>query len=452
MSVSLGEALRWLGQVTDYERAQHDLYRPARPDLARMRTLLERLGRPETRFRSIHIAGTKGKGSTTAMIAAILEAHGRRTGLTISPHLERITERIVVSGREIGEMDLAARLDEVRAAAEAMDRAPEDAPTFFEIVTAAAFLHFAKSGVDWVAAETGLGGRYDATNVLAPAACVITSISFDHMERLGGTLARIAAEKAGILKPGVPAFAGATGSARAAIESAAARVGAPLVCLGRELRIVDLRTDPAGISFRMEGLDPDPGLLRLPSPAPFQAPNAALAVAACAAGLRAEGNRLDPDAVRRALAGFRIPGRLETREGRQRWILDGAHNQASAEALAASLPGILGGKPATLLVSISEGKDASGILDALSPFFDRAVATCADPVRSMPAGWLADAVFRIARVPTEAVPDPAEAVARAIAAAGKEGTILATGSMFLVGRVREILDAPPPVAGASTGG
>lgn len=441
---SLDEALRWLGEATDYERGQRALYRPAPPDLSRMRALLDRLGRPETRFRSIHVAGTKGKGSTTAMIAAILSAHGRRTGATISPHLERITERIVLAGREIGEAEFAGRLGEVRAAAEGLT--PEARPTFFEIVTAAAFLHFARGGAGWAVAETGLGGRFDATNVLVPAACVIASISFDHVERLGATLARIAAEKAGILKPGVPAFANASGSARDAVAAAAARAGAPVAFLGRDFRVASLRADEAWVSFRVEGLEPDPGEIRLPTPAPFQAPNAALALAAAAAGLRAEGATLDPAAARGALARLRVPGRLEIRKGRPRWILDGAHNAASAAALAEALGPLLGGRPATLLVSISEGKDAPGILDALAPLVDRAVATCADPVRSMPAERLAEAAFRIARVPAEAIPDPGEAMARAGEWAGPDGTVLATGSMFLAGRARGALPVEGPGA------
>lgn len=395
-SASLPEALGWLAAATNYEKEQHERYHPASLDLSRMRRLLERIGSPERAFRSIQVAGTKGKGSVSTMAAAILRAHGLRTGLTTSPHLVRVTERIVLDGEEIGEADLAAALSAVREAAD-----PAEPPTFFEIITAAAFLHFARGDAGWVVAEVGMGGRFDATNVLRPAACAITTLSYDHTDKLGTSISEIAAEKGGIIKPGVPVVCGSIrGRAEEVLRGLAAGRG-------------------AAIRFVAGG-------------------NAALAAALCEEALRTAGGGFDPAAASRALAGVRLPGRMEDVPGSPRLVLDGAHNQASAETLAAALGPRLRGSLAVLLVSVSAGKDVPGILSALAPLFDRAVATEADPARSLPAADLARWIFRAARVRADAIPDPAAALARARALAGPGGTVVATGSMFLVGRLKAL--------------
>src|SRR5215207_4609696 len=232
----------WYGRI-DYERRQP---RPGDLKLDRMRAFLRRLGDPHRRVRSVHIAGTKGKGSTSAILASILRAAGYRTGLFTSPHLSDVSERVQVDGVPIGRDEIAARIVEVTAAVAELDREgnPARSPTFFEVITALVFLHFDCRRVDVAVLEVGLGGRFDSTNVCLPLVSVITNISFDHMAQLGDKLALIAKEKAGIIKPGRPVVSTAEAhEAQAVIERIAAERQAPLQLLGRDFHF-DYRTQP----------------------------------------------------------------------------------------------------------------------------------------------------------------------------------------------------------------
>jgi dihydrofolate synthase / folylpolyglutamate synthase len=363
-----------------------------RPALGPTREALFRLGDPQESLRIAHVAGTNGKGSTAAMIDAAMQAAGRRTGLYTSPHLSRFTERIRVNGREI------SREDVVRLARVVRGAAPE--LTFFETATCVALLYFAERRVDVAVLETGLGGRLDATNVVRPAVTVVTRIGLDHTEHLGADVLAVAREKAGIMKPDVPGLAVADGPERDVLIEGARSVGAPLRLLGRDF--------PS-----------HQGSLGLPGE--HQRENAALAREA-ASVLGAQ-----KDAIARGLGSVRWPGRLE-HVGR--FVLDCAHNPQAAAALAAAV-----GRTDALIFGCLQDKDAAGMLAALQadevwfvrPRTDRA----RDPAELVP------------RCPGARVASLAEALERA-----SRGTVLLTGSTYLVGEARELLlgEEPDPVS------
>jgi dihydrofolate synthase / folylpolyglutamate synthase len=373
--------------------------------LERVRGALAALGDPQRRFTAVQLAGTNGKGSTAAMTESILRAAGVRTGLYTSPHLSRFTERIRVAGRE-ADGDRLAALD-ARVAATGVPL------TYFEVATVLAFLFMAEEGVEIAVLETGLGGRLDAVTTCEPVATAITSIALDHREYLGDTLAQIAFEKAGIIKPGVPCFIGALAAeADEEIARVAQAANAPLARVGRELAAPEVPVALLGAHQRA---------------------NAALAVALAT---RALGRAPTPEALARGLADVRWPGRLERVGGDV--VLDCAHNVEGARALAAALPALAGDRPVVLLVSIVRDKDAAAILGALAPCARALVATSSRNPRALPAGDLAR-LARLARPVVQeahAVDDAVDALARARQLAGPGGLVVVAGSIFLVGELR----------------
>jgi dihydrofolate synthase / folylpolyglutamate synthase len=379
--------------------------------LERVRVALARLGDPQKRFAAVQIAGTNGKGSTAAMTEAILRAAGLRTGLMTSPHLARFTERIRVAGAEL-DGDRLAALDERIVAT--------DVPlTYFEIATVLAFLAFAEAGVEIAVLETGLGGRLDAVTTCEPLATAITSIGFDHQAYLGTTLAAIAREKAGILKPNIPCFLGRLpNEAHAEIALRAAETGAPLRYLERDFT-------------------PPPGRRALRGP--HQRDNAAIAVALARSAAARLGRRLDSVKVAEALANTVWPGRLE--EVADDLLLDCAHNADGAAALATALPTFAAGRRVVLLMSVAEDKSPREILQELGPLAHALVATRADSPRALPAEALAlEAARFVSR--RAAIPDPWEALAEARRLAAG-GLVVACGSIFLVGPLRARLLGEP---------
>jgi dihydrofolate synthase/folylpolyglutamate synthase len=363
-----------------------------RLDLAPMQAALARLGSPETRLpRVVHVGGTNGKGSTSAMIESGLRAAGLRTGLYTSPHLARFTERVRLDGAEVAREVLAARYAEVAPVGEGLDL------TFFEQATLLAFLTFAGAGLDAVVLEVGLGGRLDATNVVDPAVAVVTGVALDHQDVLGPDLRSIAREKAGIAKPGRPLVLGAGGEPEAlpALEEEGRARGARIVIA------------PADV----------PGEVGLAGA--HQRRNAACADAAL------ELLGIPERARREGIAGARWPGRLERLAlGEIRVLLDAAHNPQGAAALAAALPA----EPFTAVVGVSADKDAAGLLAPVAGRAESVVATQAPSARALPAADLA----RLCPGAT-AEPDPMAAVALA-AARGR--LVVVYGSIFLVGAVR----------------
>jgi dihydrofolate synthase/folylpolyglutamate synthase len=380
--------------------------------LGHVREALSRLGDPQRRFAAVQIAGTNGKGSTAAMTEAILRRAGLCTGLYTSPHLVRFTERIRIDGREIDGDRLASFDPAVVATGVPL--------TYFEVATVLAFLAMADAGVEIGVLETGLGGRLDAVTTTEPLATAITSIGIDHTSYLGDTLTAIAREKAGILKPDVPCFVGRLpAEADAEIDRVARAVGASLARLGRDLEL------PAAA----------PGLA-----GPHQRANAAVAIALARAAARRLGRPLDEPTIAAALADVRWPGRLEALgDG---LLLDCAHNEEGARALAAALAERAPGRRTVLVVSIVNDKDPGSILGALAGSAAAAVMTRSDNPRSLaPESLAAAAAGRFAEVATRDDPETALAEARRLAGSG--GLVVVCGSIFLVGVLRARLLGEP---------
>ncbi len=358
-----------------------------KPGLERTQALLERLGHPERRLLAVHVAGTNGKGSVCAMVESCLRASGARTGLYTSPHLVRFHERIRVEGRPVTDADLQRLIDRVTAAAEDAERAgaPGGPATFFEIATAMAFLHFAESGVQAAVIETGMGGRWDATNVITPALSVITQIDMDHTDYLGSSIQSIAGEKAGILKPGRPALsAPQRPEVEQILRDEAARLGAPLAML--EDRISVRRVGKSTLDGQSVILEtPEGPLPRVKSPllGAHQAENIALAAAAVRELAVLAGVAADGAALARGLERVEWPARLQVLQRDPPVLLDGAHNPHGARALADALRELAGRKPVGLVINMMADKDAAAVARILAPRARRAWAVPIPGGRSM---------------------------------------------------------------------
>jgi dihydrofolate synthase/folylpolyglutamate synthase len=407
-----------------------------------MRRLLAALGDPQRRWPCVHVAGTNGKGSVTAMVDTALRAAGWRTGRYTSPHLARLEERIAIAGVEVSPAALDEALGRVFAQADALvaDGVLAATPTFFEVSTAAAFVVFADAAVDVAVVEVGLGGRFDATNVVAPAVTAITTIDFDHERHLGTTLAAIASEKAGIAKPGVPLVVGPLPQeARLVVERTAAERAAPLMSVPDT--VVMSGTHVAGhtvltLTTPVRGYPP----VRLGLAGAHQAANAAVAVRTLEVLAEATPIHAGADAILVGLRDVRWPARLEWLRRRgdgARVLVDAAHNPAGARALASYLEdaGILA---VTLVTSVMADKDVAGVLTPLVARAAHVVATRADSPRATAAGALAAAVARLvpAGLPVTAIDDPWMAVHHALD--GPHPVVMA-GSIFLVGPLRDAL-------------
>jgi dihydrofolate synthase/folylpolyglutamate synthase len=395
------------------------------------RRLLAALGDPQNAYPSVHVAGTNGKGSTCVLLEAILRAAGRTVGRYTSPHLEDFSERIAVNGRPIQDADLVRCAARVHGAAAGLE-AP---PTFFEAATAIAFLHLAEAGpdgapVDAAVVEVGLGGRLDATNVLTPEVCVITNVDLDHTKHLGATVAAVAGEKAGIIKPGVPVVTGTRGEALDVVRATAARTGAPLLVLGEDFAVT------AGTPFTYDGPGGRREGLTLGLAGVHQRDNAALALAAAARFL--PDGLPDAGALRRALAEARWPGRLEPVAAAAPVLLDCAHNGPAARALADHLARDSGG-PLWLVLGVLADKDFDAVATALCPLAARVFVTAPDTPRRADPAEQARIARRHARDVTT-VPGVAAAVDLAVGeAAAAGGRVVVTGSIYTVGEARSHL-------------
>jgi dihydrofolate synthase/folylpolyglutamate synthase len=412
------ETLSWLYSL----EARGEIYK-----LERMDQALALIGDPHLRLRAVHIAGTKGKGSVAAMIDAIVRAAGYRSGLYTKPHLVNLTERTRVDGVE---MPGALMLDYITRLREVYERAGLFL-TFFEFTVALMFLYFAEAGVEVAVVETGLGGRLDSTNVVQPRLSVITPIGFDHMERLGYTIAAIAGEKGGIIKPGVPVIIGARDhDARLVLNSIAAQRQSPVFMIGREFSYRSHapahRIDYDGLGLRLVGAE-------LALAGPFQHENAAIAVAA-ADNLRAQGWHLDEAAIRRGLAEVVWPGRFDIVARRPTVILDCAHNELAIEALLETIAVELGPsvKP-RLVFGCLEDKRWGRMAEMLAPRVRDVTLTRASPKRPLEPENLLPAFAR--QVPARVIRAPLEAITQVMAEATVDDVILVTGSVYLVGEV-----------------
>lgn len=388
--------------------------------LERMRRLLTALGSPQESFRAIHVVGTNGKSSTVRMCAALLEAHGVRTGAFLSPHLSSFAERVRVGGADLEADAFAAAVQRAAAAAAKVDRTLEegDRVTQFELVTAAAFDELARRGVETAVVEAGLGGRHDATNVLGAPVVVLTNVGLEHTRWLGPTIRDIAREKLAVVRPGATLV---TGELDAVAAAEARGAGARIVPAGGGL--------PGGAGVPAGG-DPAAALTG------FQRTNFAVAAAAAREHL---GRPLDPALVAGVAARVQVPGRLQRVAERPLTIFDGAHNPSGMEALAAALPDAFGDRRLVAVVSILDDKDAAGMLRALLGHAASAVFTRSGNPRALPPATLASLAAQLGGPPAEVVGDPHAAIARARELAGPDGAVLATGSIYLVA---DLLTAP----------
>jgi dihydrofolate synthase/folylpolyglutamate synthase len=403
--------------------------------LERMRAALALRAHPERRFRTLHVAGTNGKGSTAAMLEAVLRASGRRTGLYTSPHLVDFAERMRAGGLAAPHDTIVELVAELRTAlaAAAIEL------THFEFSTLLAFEWFARIGVEVAVVEVGLGGRLDATNLVAPLVTAITSIGRDHEEFLGSDVAGIAREKAGIAKPGVPLVVGPVApDLGAVIRAHADAVGAPVVSAIDDASLVETAE---GLVYRGPG-DVAWDRLRLSLAGRFQRANArtALTVLACARA----GFPVSAPAVREGLATTWWPGRLAVLREGPRVVADGAHNPDGTAALVAELPALLGARPTTLVFSVMADKAWRTMLDLLVPYAARVVATRVGR-RGLDPALVAEALA--GRMSVDVVSDAPAAIRGALAAAPPDGAVLIAGSLFLVGEAYAVLgDGAPLVA------
>jgi len=436
----------WLATRIDYERTPPG--GTAAFGLHRMRRLLAAVGNPHRGMPVVHVAGTKGKGSTVAMLDTILDEAGYRTGRYLSPHIHAMEERICVAGEPIGAADLAAAAGVVRPAVEQIDaaaaRRAARGPTWFEIVTALAFVHFARARVSLAVLETGIGGRLDATNVVRPLVSVITSISLDHVELLGNSVAKIAAEKAGIIKRGRPVVSGAEQpAARRVIAAVAARRRARLVQLGRDF---SCRHEPAadlllpGTLVFTAGPPGEAPPLQLPlgMAGRHQAANAALAVVA-AATLDRAGFPVPAAAIARGLARARLPARIETIAQRPLVIVDAAHNVASIESLLETVASVIAPRrPRVLLFAAPRDKQLPEMLALTRGQFEHVVLTRSlRSQRAAPIEQLVAACRTAGLSRPRIAATPAAGLALARKLAGRSGSVVVAGSFVLAAEVRE---------------
>ena len=398
----------------------------AKLGLERIAILLEALGDPQEAYRIVHVAGTNGKGSTCAMIESGLRAAGYRTGLFTSPHLVEPTERIRIAGEALSAGQFAAAFDEVHACAEALlERERIDLhPTYFETVTAMALLLFRECCVEYAVLEVGLGGRLDATNVVMPELCVVTPVDFDHEAYLGKSLESIAGEKAGILKPGVGAvFARQRAEAERVLEARAAALGAG-VTLSSSVEVSDVTLHARGSDFVWDGLP-----VSCPLPGEHQVENARTAIAA----LGQLG--IPPEAIRRGIAQATWPGRLERVAANPEIVLDGAHNPASARALAEYLDRFYEPRRVWLIYGAMRDKAVEEMTAILFPRAAHVIVTAPAQARALRP----ESIRELADHDDIRVAPHIRAALALAAGAAREDAVFVTGSLFLVGEARALL-------------
>ncbi|WP_029540671.1 folylpolyglutamate synthase/dihydrofolate synthase family protein [Selenomonas sp. AB3002] len=410
--------------------------------LSRIKRLLELLDLPQERYRTIHVTGTNGKGSVSAMLESIIRRSGLHVGLYTSPHLASYTERMQVNGQPISQQEFADCLSTIRAYVEQMMAEGEECPTQFEVLTALAFFYFAMKQVDYAVIEVGLGGLLDSTNVIVPEVSVITNVALEHADRCGGTLEGVAEHKAGIIKAGVPVVTAATGIPLEIIRQTAEEKNADIFVAGEDFKAVaveaDLERHTQGFSFTsaLLGIAEEPFDVRLLGP--HQVQNASLAVMTAELLHNVE-PKVDIDAIREGLKLVSWGARFEqvNCEGRE-VIVDGAHNPAGIKALRESLDMYYPEKERVFLLGILHDKDIEHMLETLLRPNDTVVVTPPQSDRAEAAAELARQVSgRVSHV--EAYEDNEEALARSLELAGDERLMVLCGSLYLVGSLRQSL-------------
>ncbi len=443
MSDRYQQALDYLYSFIDYETS-HQPRSPVNYDLRRMDELLERLGNPHLMGRTVHIAGTKGKGSTAAMIASVLTASGYRTGLYTSPHLIDIRERIRVDGHLINKSELIRQVASLKPEVDAINaKASYGRLTTFEILTAIGFAYFADAKVDFQVVEVGLGGRLDATNVVKPEVCAITTLGLDHTDVLGDTLAKIAAEKAGIIKSSVPVISARLApEAEEVIEMVCRRNDAQLFRVGRDITYSshseksDLQLFE--IQGRLKRYD-----IALPLRGRFQQENAAVAIGVLEV-LAEKGHRIEAVNIAEGLKNVRWPGRFQIVRSRPTIVVDGAHNPQAARELKLAIEDFLSRRQQgdrILVIGASSDKDYQGLADELAPLFERVITTNSRHPRALAREILAAEFARHGCI-VEMADSVPEALRRSTEMAKSDGFVCATGSLFIVGEALEWAHKP----------
>jgi len=390
--------LTWSGQRAEEHLLSLELF-GMRFGLERMRRLLTALGSPQERFAAVHVVGTNGKSSTVRMTAALLEAHGVRTGSYLSPHLVRFAERIRIGDEDVTDAEFGAAVERAAAAAAKVDRTLSggERVTQFELLTAAALDELARREVEVAVVEAGLGGRWDATNVLGASVCVLTNVGLEHTRWLGPTIPDIAREKLAVVPAGATLVLG--------------EVDDEVLALAQQTGARIVRAEPLDVPLRG-----------------YQRTNFEVAVAAATA----QHGPLQAAQVAEVAARVRVPGRLQVVSEEPLTILDGAHNPSGMAALAAVLPDVVGDRELVAVVSVLDDKDAAGMLRALIGKCRAMVFTASRNPRALPPATLASLAEQLGGPPTEVVRDSRAAVRRAQELAGPAGAVLATGSIYLV--------------------
>lgn len=440
-------ALDYLYSFVDYSLTRQDRLAAANFNLQRMADLMALLGNPHKKYPVIHIAGTKGKGSTAAMVASVLEHSGYKVGLYTSPHLQDYCERIQINRKDISHEKLVTTVEKVKPM---IEKVPE--LTTFEITTAIGFLVFAEENVDIAVVEVGLGGRLDATNIVEPLVSVITSLSYDHMNVLGHTLSQIATEKAGIIKEGHPiVLAPQEETPRKVIEEIAQKRSAPLIRVGIDYLYSPCEHSLQGQNFcvwpkedqeKMNHFLENSGdhrwmpiELTIPLLGYHQVQNAATAFAVLQIA-RQSGIKISDDAIRKGFIDVKWPGRFEILCNDPIVIVDSAHNEDSALKLRLAMDDYLTYKKIVLVFGVSEDKDILGIFTQLMPRIRTVIATQSSHPRACSANKLVELAHQFGR-PAVATSDIPEALEKAVQQAGPEDAIVVAGSIFVAAAARE---------------
>jgi dihydrofolate synthase / folylpolyglutamate synthase len=437
MAETYQSALDYIYSFVDYETQK----RPrdaANYDLRRVDEILQRLDNPHQKFKSVHVAGSKGKGSVSSMVAAALIASGYTTGLYTSPHLITFNERIRVNDNLINNGEVVDLVIRLKPEVEAVNKeARYGKLTTFEIMTAMGFLYFAMKKCDFAVVEVGLGGRLDATNVIMPESCAITSISLEHTEVLGNTLAQIATEKAGIIKPDRPVVT----SPQAAevyhvFEQVSRKNKARLIKVGKDITFQGTGFSIDQQTLRINGLRGDYDLT-IPLLGDYQLENAAVALGVLETMME-QGYKITPENVKNGFARVNWPGRLQVLQQHPLVIADGAHNPYSASRLREALQKYFHFEKAILIIGTSSDKDISGIALELAPIFNKVIVTRSNHPRAQATAPLV-AEFRQRGIDTQATDDIADAIPLALTTAGENDLVCITGSLFVVAGAIEFM-------------